>query len=1302
MLSGVGSGSAVSGVGGRSAVSGVSGVSRVGEKIEKIEKKEEKEEKGRSEGRARGKIKRSVGAVSSASEEAVRSGGSGDTAGEAARGRAGHVGLQGGSTGPIPLFPLDEVFIHPDSGDQEAPRCLEPSNAYWTRLSKTERPSKGPKIRPTFGIAAEDRPLPFPTNRRVVRREVKDAPDLGTLESWASQVGLTVGAVADTEAKRKKALELCWTYRDMDSTGLDMLRVTDLVTHTATVREGARPYAARCRRRTNREEEEFMTATVDQGLQNGFYKCCMSPWDAAPRVVVRPDGKLRFTVNYRGLNKEELRSRFALELTDRIVDMLSTPRGHCYSKFDFSNAYFSVPLAEESQLYLAFSYPGGQVCPTTMPQGLGGSGQTCAAAAKIAFGPIPEPKSEPSLFGPNFGVYQDDLFTVHGNFEEQYDFLANHLFPRILWSGFSVGLRKVQLFMKEIEALGVRFEVGGKVDVKPDRVRKIQAWPIPEDPMDVRAFLGAMGICRRWIRNYSELARPLTRLTSPSTRWRWTETEDQAFQGIKRAIGARAQLFGPDIGQPCWMYAAAALTTGAVVICQRDPVTSNTKAGLRPILFDSVVFTETQARYSDKKREIYVIVHFLKKYRHLLDTHVAPSTVCTRDGQIRNILASTTDEAIPASWAVAIDSINVEFEKVSARDTRSIAASTIAEVVFLDDDLALRRSAGDQFFSSRFGNHTINEDKLGMRAGRSEKAENRREEYERWREWELGETTRDWSVRLGTMGEEQAEATADVGVDLDATESEGYTPRPDPSPDEPLIDEELADRTPRRPEVAIWERYQHSDWFQDIASYLLSGKLPVEHREQYTHAGNFRRKASHFRLDPVRRRLLYVYANGMTAPCVTEDEVPELLFALHDRHGHFADRTLVRQLATYAWWPTRAKDVAQYVSTCLACAHFGVTKRSTAIRPILTCGPFDMLGIDYIGPLDVTSHGNRYILHIIDYFTRFSFARGTRGNGQAETQWVVDDFCEKYATPLVVYSDRGTHFVGQKMQAYWTRKGIKHVASPSASPKSTGMVEVHNGLLEERIRRLLAAEPSKEWDQVLLRATRALNTREVRVHGYSPFQLLFGIPPRLNLPGDNPLLSEIHGNAALLIQLDGIRATLQSTEQGPVEEVLWAEAEREEVREEARQRRWAYAERVVAWTSRNLVKPGPLQPGDLVMLRDSAVAKEKGLKFFYRWTGPYHVRSVTQGGMSCLLQHPHEDKALYGTHHRDDVRLWTVRPAHLRYPPGAPIQPEFPTNLRQYRKGLLPHLAGKFQESDRKGGKKAGGGEEVSRKRRRV
>lgn len=93
---------------------------------------------------------------------------------------------------------------------------------------------------------------------------------------------------------------------------------------------------------------------------------------------------------------------------------------------------------------------------------------------------------------------------------------------------------------------------------------------------------------------------------------------------------------------------------------------------------------------------------------------------------------------------------------------------------------------------------------------------------------------------------------------------------------------------------------------------------------------------------------------------------------------------------------------------------------------------------------------------------------------------------------------------------------------------------------------------------------------------------------------------------------------------------------------------------------RSLVKPGPTCPVDQVKLQDAAVAKEKGIKFYNWWTGPYLIPLVTRG-MSFVLQEPHE-KALYGTHHRDDIRPWAVHPEHLWYLPGAPMQPEILTN----------------------------------------
>jgi len=131
-----------------SSVSSMSVVSGVGEKNRRIKKNERIE---KNEGIERNEKK--AGARSGPSERIVRLSRSGDTTGEAARGRAGHVELQVGSSGTIPVFTQDEIRIHPDHGNQEVPRFLEPSDHsddLRIRLPGTERSSKGPKIRPTL------------------------------------------------------------------------------------------------------------------------------------------------------------------------------------------------------------------------------------------------------------------------------------------------------------------------------------------------------------------------------------------------------------------------------------------------------------------------------------------------------------------------------------------------------------------------------------------------------------------------------------------------------------------------------------------------------------------------------------------------------------------------------------------------------------------------------------------------------------------------------------------------------------------------------------------------------------------------------------------------------------------------------------------------------------------------------------------------------------------------------------------------------------------------------------------------
>ena len=74
---------------------------------------------------------------------------------------------------------------------------------------------------------------------------------------------------------------------------------------------------------------------------------------------------------------------------------------------------------------------------------------------------------------------------------------------------------------------------------------------------------------------------------------------------------------------------------------------------------------------------------------------------------------------------------------------------------------------------------------------------------------------------------------------------------------------------------------------------------------------------------------------------------------------------------------------------------------------------------------------------------------------------------EKVHPPLVVYSDRGTHFIGKPSKAFWKKMGIMHVSAPSASPRSTSLIENWNKALEERIWRIIANPENRGKDCIL-------------------------------------------------------------------------------------------------------------------------------------------------------------------------------------------------------------------------------------------
>ena len=118
----------------------------------------------------------------------------------------------------------------------------------------------------------------------------------------------------------------------------------------------------------------------------------------------------------------------------------------------------------------------------------------------------------------------DDFFGGFNEFDEQHEFLRYHFLPRIEWARLKPSFKKLQLFMDEVKALGVTHYVGGLVHIFEDCIARIARWPTPTDATTVRGFLGIVVIIRRWIKNFTEIARPFNRLTG-KVEWRWALAE---------------------------------------------------------------------------------------------------------------------------------------------------------------------------------------------------------------------------------------------------------------------------------------------------------------------------------------------------------------------------------------------------------------------------------------------------------------------------------------------------------------------------------------------------------------------------------------------------------------------------------------------------------------------------------------------------------------------------------------------------------------------------------------------------------
>ena len=232
----------------------------------------------------------------------------------------------------------------------------------------------------------------------------------------------------------------------------------------------------------------------------------------------------------------------------------------------------------------------------------------------------------------------------------------------------------------------------------------------------------------------------------------------------------------------------------------------------------------------------------------------------------------------------------------------------------------------------------------------------------------------------------------------------------------------------------------------------------------------------------------------------------------HTEVGHQALRkTLDRLQEAYKWLGQR-KDVAKVLAQCERCAiNNGRWEYPPPTEMPITAYPGHIVGMDMCGPFPVTTHGNRYILTVIDHCTGWVEVKPLPTKESRHVlRYLEQEYLPRYGAPEIAITDQGQEFNAVPLNQYMKEVGIERRRASPYHPQKNGRIEPFHQTLKDMIRKLVNQKAS-EWEDCLGHALWAHRISTSSVTGFTPFFLQYGRRPRAPLTkllnrteGDDP------------------------------------------------------------------------------------------------------------------------------------------------------------------------------------------------------
>ncbi|CAM5083060.1 unnamed protein product [Eretmochelys imbricata] len=238
----------------------------------------------------------------------------------------------------------------------------------------------------------------------------------------------------------------------------------------------AQPYRLSPQAKTAKEQD------IQDMLQMGVIRPSNSAWASPVVLVPKPDGEIRFSVDYHKLNAVTRPDNYPMPCTDELLEKL----GHAQfiSTLDLTKGYWQVLLDESAKERSAFITHVGLYEFNVLPFRLRNAPSTFQKLVDSLLAGL----------GESAVVYLDDVAIFSDSWAEHMEHLQK-VFKRIREAGLTIKAKKCQIGLNRVTYLG--HQVGqGTINPLQAKVDAIRKWPVPKSKKQVQSFLGLAGYYR--------------------------------------------------------------------------------------------------------------------------------------------------------------------------------------------------------------------------------------------------------------------------------------------------------------------------------------------------------------------------------------------------------------------------------------------------------------------------------------------------------------------------------------------------------------------------------------------------------------------------------------------------------------------------------------------------------------------------------------------------------------------------------------------------------------------------------------